>query len=186
MAKKGAVSQQVKSDVEMQLKSLKDLSMRVQTKIDEHVKMVTKLPREQSASQKVTIVKLQKDFDRVKNLLQTLVRDNSNLRVEKVAGKQDDAGNPFGSGDQVQHQILMEPHNVDDALIEEREKDIQRINSDLVLVNEMFQDMAQLVEKQGEMVEKVAQDTEQSRERAEGGLAQVQQAAKYQPTCAVM
>lgn len=47
-------------------------------------------------------------------------------------------------------------------------------------------DMAHLVNKQGEMVEKVAEDTEQSRERAEAGLAQVQQAAKYQPTCIVM
>ena len=49
-----------------------------------------------------------------------------------------------------------------------------------------FRDMAQIVHKQGEMVEKVAEDTEQSRERAEAGLAQVQQAAKYQPTCAIM
>jgi t-SNARE complex subunit (syntaxin) len=46
--------------------------------------------------------------------------------------------------------------------------------------------MAHLVQGQGEMVEKVAEDTEQSRERAEAGLAQVQQAAKYQPTCCVM
>ena len=37
--------------------------------IDEHIKLVNGLPREQGASQKVTIVKLQKDHDRMKTLV---------------------------------------------------------------------------------------------------------------------
>lgn len=187
--KKGAaISLQAKSDMDSQLKSVKDLSSKVQYKIDEHIKLVNTLPREKAASQKVTIVKLQKDHDRMKNLYQTLVRDHSNLRVDRVAGhSQGSNQNPFDSvAQQHQEQLMMQPQDVDEALIEEREQDIQKINNDLVLVNEMFQDMAHLVNKQGEMVEKVADDTEQSRERAEAGLAQVQQAAKYQPTCAIM
>lgn len=186
-AKRGAVTPSVKSDVDSQIKSMRDLSSQVQTKIDEHIKLVNGLPREEGASHKVTIVKLQKDHDRVKTLLQTLVRDASNLRVEKVAGQQQNNsnGNPFDD-DPLQQQLRLEVQDVDEALIQEREQDIQKINEDLVLVNEMFKDMAHLVEKQGEMVEKVAEDTEQSRERAEAGLAQVQQAAKYQPTCSIM
>ena len=37
--------------------------------IDEHIKLVNGLSREQGASQKVTIVKLQKDHDRMKTLV---------------------------------------------------------------------------------------------------------------------
>lgn len=186
--KGGAISLQVKTDLDSQLKTVKDLSSKVQYKIDEHIKVVNALPREKSASQKVTIVKLQKDLDRMKTLHQTLARDHSNLRVDRVAGNNNQNNqNPFNNNNsQQQEQLMMQPQDVDDALIEERDKDIQKINDDLVLVNEMFKDMAHLVHKQGDMVEKVAEDTEQSRERAEAGLAQVEQAAKYQPTCSIM
>mmetsp|Transcript_36985 Transcript_36985/g.68796 ORF Transcript_36985/g.68796 Transcript_36985/m.68796 type:complete len:127 (+) Transcript_36985:119-499(+) len=68
--KKGAaISLQAKSDMDSQLKTVKDLSSKVQYKIDEHIKLVNTLPREKAASQKVTIVKLQKDHDRMKNLV---------------------------------------------------------------------------------------------------------------------
>jgi t-SNARE complex subunit (syntaxin) len=46
-------------------------------------------------------------------------------------------------------------------------------------------DMAQIVEGQGKTIEKIAEDTESSRERAEQGLAEVKQAAVYQPGCIV-
>ena len=44
-------------------------------------------------------------------------------------------------------------------------------------------DMAHIVESQGGTIDKIAQDTEVSRERAEQGLAEVKQAAAYQPGC---
>ena len=59
------------------------------------------------------------------------------------------------------------------------------MNRDLKLVNEMFKDMAQIVEGQGEMVEKVAESAEESHERAKAGLEQVQQAARYQSSCTI-
>jgi t-SNARE complex subunit (syntaxin) len=45
--------------------------------------------------------------------------------------------------------------------------------------------MAQIVEKQGGVVTKIEQDSEVSRERAQQGLAEVKQAAQYQPTCVI-
>jgi t-SNARE complex subunit (syntaxin) len=45
--------------------------------------------------------------------------------------------------------------------------------------------MAQIVDKQGGIVTKIEQDSEVSRERAEQGLAEVKQAAQYQPTCVI-
>jgi hypothetical protein len=84
-----------------------------------------------------------------------------------------------------QQQQQISGQNVDDLLIEEREKDLLKMNRDLKLVNEMFKDMAQIVEGQGEMVEKVAESAEESHERAKAGLEQVQQAARYQSSCTI-
>jgi hypothetical protein len=48
-----------------------------------------------------------------------------------------------------------------------------------------FRDMAEIVEKQGGSVTEIHDATEKSHERAQAGLAQVKQAAAYQPTCIV-
>ena len=72
---------------------------------------------------------------------------------------------------------------VDEAIAEERERDIRRINQDLVMVNEMFQDVAKLVDDQNKPIDDIAQSTEESHARAQEGLKQVQQAANYQPGC---
>jgi len=82
----------------------------------------------------------------------------------------------------IQHMVGAE---VDAAIMEERERDIRKINKDLALVNEMFKDMAQIVESQGTMIEEIHETTEKSHDRAKAGLAQVQQAAAYQPGCLI-
>ncbi len=46
-----------------------------------------------------------------------------------------------------------------------------------------IRDMAHIVEKQGVVIDKVAESAESSRERAEAGLGQLNQAAAYQPGC---
>jgi hypothetical protein len=45
--------------------------------------------------------------------------------------------------------------------------------------------MAGLVEKQADAVTEIAKSTEISHERAQAGLAQVKQAAAYQPGCSI-
>lgn len=42
-----------------------------------------------------------------------------------------------------------------------------------------------MVDQQGAIIEKVAESAEASRERAEAGLGQLNQAAAYQPGCAI-
>ncbi len=44
-------------------------------------------------------------------------------------------------------------------------------------------EMAEIVGKQGEQVDRVHKATESSHEQAKEGLEQVNQAANYQPTC---
>ncbi len=45
--------------------------------------------------------------------------------------------------------------------------------------------MAEIIDKQGVMIEEIHEATEDSRKRAEDGLTQVTQAADYQPVCII-
>lgn len=45
--------------------------------------------------------------------------------------------------------------------------------------------MAEIIDKQGELVEEIHESTEASRERAEVGLNEVKKAAEYQPVCVI-
>ncbi len=103
------------------------------------------LPRAESAQRRFAIIKLQKDFDRVRPIVQTMIRESSSLKVgnnkntpdsgnsrNQKAGKDTERGNE----PKLLHAVLGQ--DVDDLIMEEREQDIMRLNRDVALVNEMF------------------------------------------------
>ena len=98
-------------------------------------------------------------------------------------------GNTGGNGQILQQQQVLQPvmveQDIEEMIIEERNKDIQRLNHDLVLVNEMFKDMAEIVDRQGEAVETIHKTTEESHTRAAAGLEQVNKASELQPGCTI-
>ena len=121
--------------------------------LDAHVRTVNALPREEAVGRRVSVVKLQKDHERVKTQYQTILSNYSTVRVDRSAGATRDTDGSFsaafdtdlGSTDsprgrqqQQQQALMLHGQDVDDAIIEEREQDIKKINQDLVLVNEMF------------------------------------------------
>lgn len=114
--------------------------------MNDKLKRLDNLPRAESAQRRFAIIKLQKDFDRVRPIVQTMVREAGQLQVGKhEAGGSAKAGssrnkdsnndvNPTGP----QLQQMMVGRDVDDLIMEEREQDIMRLNRDVALVNEMF------------------------------------------------
>lgn len=50
-------------------------------------------------------------------------------------------------------------------------------------VNEIFRDLAEIVNAQQEDIDAIATNVESSHEAAKKGLEQVEKAAKYQPGC---
>ena len=98
--------------------------------------------------------------------------NNMNQKQQQQQQQQQVVGKMFG-------------HEIDEAIAEERDRDLRQINNDLKMVNEMFRDVAQLVEDQSAPIDEIAQMTEESNARAEAGLEQVQQAARYQPGCSI-
>ena len=80
---------------------------------------------------------------------------------------------------------MVQGQDVDNLIAEEREREILKMNQDLKMVNEMFKDMAEIVQEQGEVLQTVAETTENSNSRAKAGLKQVEQAAGYQSGCII-
>ena len=82
-------------------------------------------------------------------------------------------------------QVAMQDEDIDEALVREREAELRNINADVHKVNEIFRDLATLVDKQQGEVDQIGELVEKSHAHAEKGLDQVQKAAKLQPSCVV-
>lgn len=145
----------------------------------------------------MTIGKLQKDNERLRNLIQSLISEASSIKPTESKKSSSSAfieenktgianeGSEYGDL-KIQSQLIkVQEVDIDSLIIEERERDIKKINQDILLVNEMFKDMAQIVEKQNDMVEEIHQHTEESNIKAQEGLANVKQAAKHQGACII-
>ena len=143
-----------------------------------------------------TIGKLQKDFDRLKVNLQSLISESALIKITTNDNtfkntKTDDVLIEELNNNRTVFQPQFIIHNtmtgqeVDDAIMAERERDIKKMNQDLLLVNEMFRDMASIVDKQGGQIEEIEKTTETSHERAKAGLEQVRQAANHQSSCLI-
>lgn len=169
--------------------------------LESELKLLENLPRTaENAQKRIALGKLQKDFERVKVGMQAIVNESSLIKVTQNSGNSTsgDDGSVFSRIEETaytneltnatkQPRLLqsIKGNEVDQLIMEERERDIRKLNSDLQMVHEMFKDMASIVEKQGEIVEEIAITTETSHERAKAGLVQVQQAAAHQSTCIV-
>jgi hypothetical protein len=107
---------------------------------------VNDLPRDEAAARRVSAVKIQRDYERLFAQFQTITKDHTSIRVERsipANSNSDTFSNAYdnsASGPVAfqQQQMMHELVDVDEAIIEEREKDIRKINEDLHLVNEMF------------------------------------------------
>lgn len=87
--------------------------------------------------------------------------------------------------ERVQLQVAMQEEAINDAILQEREEEIREINQNVHKVNEIFKDLANLVDKQQHEVDQISELVEKSHQHAEKGLDQVQKAAKLQPSCAI-
>jgi hypothetical protein len=212
---------QEKSLIDKRVRDCRDNESNVKVQLTIQQKKLDSEPKSSASAnqRRLAVSKLQKDFDRVRTSVTTMLTSyeknlpkvpgtnqggsmppqaptaNSPAAWDEHAGMSRVPENNVSNGE---HSKVYEPgsgegvvikklqgNEVDLAIAEERERDIRRINEDLRMVNEMFKDVAQLVDEQNPTIEKIAEDTEVAQDRAEAGLEQVKQAANYQPGCLI-
>lgn len=186
------VTRNDKSALDSQIRSMKDMENFIKGSLDKELRRAEALAKGEGQQARVALVKLQKDFERARSGIQGVMRDAQSVEISEeelhIQGAASVAGAEGGGSNQTvstQPRLIqaMQGREVDEALMEERERDIKQINEDLVLVKEMFKDMAELVDSQASAITEIADKTEASHERAKAGLTQVQQAAGHQPGC---
>jgi hypothetical protein len=135
--------------------------------LDHQISQLDAIPKIDAASKRTALSKLQKDFERIKINIQAIQSESSLIKVSMdLAGTENfnrigdassaaskpsradlrPAGGIAGSTDDdnlplpptLKLMPLMQGQEVDDAIMEERERDIRKINQDLAMVNEMF------------------------------------------------
>eukprot|EP01035_Chromulina_nebulosa_P020588 gene20588-26696_t len=197
------VGQAEKAELEGKFKDIRELESQIKIKLDSQFKSLEGLPRAEVAQKRLGLGKLQKDYDRLKTLLQGLSNESSLIKIsatDSISNNSkrssnninddimnsdrivDDSGRGFGKEKTL---IALKEVDIDSLIIEERERDIKKINHDILLVNEMFKDMANIVETQGSMIEEIKTTTDKSHEQAQAGLEQVKQAASHQSSCII-
>lgn len=114
------------------------------------------MPRNDSSLQRATISKLYKDYERLKVSLDALFSESQLIKASENTQSESFArvgeihkSQPLeeqetvfkfqtGSEQTLVLKPLIQEHNIDEVIIEEREREILKLNSDLVLVNDMF------------------------------------------------
>ncbi len=151
-----------KTELDNQLRDLRELESRLRNQLDFQMKQLDNATRSPELAQKrIALGKLSKDFEKIKASMQAISSEASSIQVTNEAGGSslsgkfithgsDDTRRPegvessSGFGSSRQKQLLLEPkltmqgQEVDDAIQEERERDIKKMNQDLLMVNEMM------------------------------------------------
>jgi len=201
LRRRKGVSPAERKDLDNQIADITSVETRLRNQLEAQTRQLDQLPRAEIAKSRIALGKLSKDFERVKATVVLMISEAGMVKVEVEADAASGGGKGGGANDTVfkmgtqsnspakdskggkggmQFQNQLQGQEVDDLIAEERERDILKMNQDLRLVNEMFKDMAEIVEKQNPNIVQIAATTETSHDRAKAGLEQVQQAAAHQ------
>ncbi|KAI7690041.1 Syntaxin-12 [Sarcoptes scabiei] len=103
-------------------------------------------------------------------------RANSNLNDSSKALIDLQSSQP---SQQQEHKMLQIEEDVDVQLLREREQAIQKIESDIVEVNQIFKDLASVVHDQGEVIDSIEANIESTGIQIQEGTQQLFKASDY-------
>ncbi|RFU36169.1 hypothetical protein B7463_g159, partial [Scytalidium lignicola] len=119
---------------------------------------------------------------------QALEKERSSAAASRAALEEAQATNAEGGSAQVgqqqsQEQLrLASQDEVDfqDSLIVEREAEIRNIEQGVTELNELFRDVAHIISEQGEQIDSIAQNVDNTRTHVRGADLELRSAARYQ------
>jgi hypothetical protein len=159
---------------------------------EEIAKLLPQLPR--STAMEVSRRKLLKDFDAISNQLEKAVQEIANAQMlrsdllNQEAQRADNDGSlqAMVNGQVIEFKQLENEIAHNEALIEERSRDIDRIHQSVAQVNEIFRDLAVIVADQQSAIDNTAGHIEESLAQTQQGLSEVKKAAANQSSCVIM
>jgi len=132
-------------------------------------------------SERVQRERLQDDFTKALDSLQRVQREAAEReRAGLAAARTEETLPPPGTDlGQSRTQILIEEDERISQL-EERERSMRQLESDIVDVNTIFKELATMVHEQGDIVDSIEQNIDSTAVQVEQGTEQLRQAGDYQ------
>jgi syntaxin 7 len=172
-----------------QMEAVGELSSRIKRQLADLLKSADTGPVSEAAALKRSHGKLTRDYDRLEkgyDLIASQAKAKAKDSVPTVApafvpySEDGDEGGDGRSAGQIQNQLIF-----NDSIIAEREQDIGKIAKEVKEVNEIFKDLAGMVNDQGEDINNIEEMIGSSNASAAQGLKEVEKAAEYQPKCTI-
>jgi t-SNARE complex subunit (syntaxin) len=190
MLASGPTTPETTTQYNVQVDVTSQLHSRVQRHISSASSRLTSgdLPRTESARLRTTVVKLEKDFKKIEQRA-LKAREEFNRKRSASSGpmpggsREDEGGIDLNN---IQFQKVQTHDLVQSSIIQERDVEIRKINKEMATVNEIFKDLAGIVNEQQEEIDNIETLMENSNAHARAGLEQVRQANEYQSGCSVM
>ena len=96
-------------------------------------------------------------------------------------GMEEEEEEPMTEEEKHLHQQLVQQElDVNEVLIQERKEEMQNVHSKIVQVNDIFQDLAGMIEDQGDQVEQIRGDLQFASKKTEAGVKELDKANDYQ------
>lgn len=77
-------------------------------------------------------------------------------------------------------QLIQQEMNVNEAMIQERKEEMEVVHSKIVQVNDIFKDLASMVDDQGEQIEQIKGDLQFASKKTQAGVKELDKANSYQ------
>ncbi|XP_046861012.1 syntaxin-7-like isoform X2 [Xenia sp. Carnegie-2017] len=171
-------------------KSTKSLASETSSMIKQLPLLEAEDPMEQK-QRKVQVNRLRENFMDALNNFQSVQReaaDRERAFVSKARAKSDNFA-PFGqtepsgiSYDQGQSTTIQvqQEDEINVELLEERERAVRQLESDIMDVNEIFRDLGTMIHEQGEMIDNIEDHVVTAGTHVEEANTQLQKASEYQ------
>jgi t-SNARE complex subunit (syntaxin) len=87
---------------------------------------------------------------------------------------------------EIQQRLLKDDLALQQAIIEERDKEIREIEQGVIEVNNLMKDCKTLVDEQGILINEIELNIEKAKNNVEHGLKNVKAAEKHQSRCVIL
>lgn len=106
--------------------------------------------------------------------------DSQQPQSEETAALLDDPGSPQSPTQQQQQQHLRQDMDYEQAMLVEREQRIRRIEADMLDCNQIFKDLANIVHEQGDVIDTIEGNIENTQQNTGQAVEHLRSAANYQ------
>lgn len=175
----------VQTQYRTQVEVIEQLSKKIEYQLNVQENQMKSMSREEAAKCRATHIKLNRDFRQVQSTYRNLtsaVKRKMELVFSQKQHNEDKARMEREgpkSANQLQLEMRMQEEALNEQIMRERETEIRNINTSMHQVNEIFKDLAHLVDSQQTDIDKIEHQMENAHASAQSGLTQVEKANNH-------